>query len=82
MIQETLSGDEWTLVSRLRDIPDGSARDELVALLKDLFAFVADPHCTQAQADGVPCRSVAIDCETCREVVRALTTLHECVRMA
>lgn len=81
-MEDVLSCDEQTLISRLREIPDGAARTELVALLQDLCEFVCDPHCAQAQADGVPCRTVALDCEQCQEVVQALSALHACVRLA
>lgn len=81
MIQESLSGEEWTLVNRLRGIPEGAERDELIALVSDLVEFVHDPHCAEAQADGVPCRSVQLDCAECQDVLQTLTTLRDCLRL-
>jgi hypothetical protein len=73
---ETLSGEEWTLVCGLRDIPDGEARSELVGLLQDLVEFARDPRCPESQADGVPCLSVDLACEECQRVARVLAALH------
>jgi hypothetical protein len=69
---ETLSRAESVVISRLREVPTGALYDELVAAMCDLIAFVHDPRCTRAQADGVPCELVDISCEDCRDVAGVL----------
>ena len=78
---DELSVDEHALIGRLREIPEGPARTELLGLIQDLVNYVSDPRCGSAQADGVPCATVSGECEECQSVVRALATLHGCVRL-
>jgi hypothetical protein len=73
---EPLSPEEWRLVSCLRDIPPGAVHEEFVELIEDLVTFVGDPRCPEAQADGVPCASLALACEQCRMVTSTLAGLH------
>ncbi len=80
--QEGLSREEWDLVGRLREIPDGPVRSEVIELMNDIVDFVHDPTCREAQADGVPCLSVAIACEQCQQVVGVLAGLHRRLRKA
>jgi hypothetical protein len=75
-----LSGEEETLVTRLREIPDGVARSELVRLVRRLLDFVRDPRCPESQADGVPCACVSGDCEQCQQVAVVLRRLHQQLR--
>jgi hypothetical protein len=82
MTYELLTDDELRLVEALRDIAPGAARDELLLLIDDLVAFVADPRCARAQGDGVPCLSAGIACEECRRVSKTLSVLHGSVLRA
>jgi len=70
------------LVRRLREVPAGAARGELLELLDDLVDFARDPRCPEAQADGVPCLALGIACEECRQVAGVLARLHRRLRQA
>jgi hypothetical protein len=76
MITETLNCDESTLIDGLRDIPPGAAYDELIGIIQDLIAFVRDPRCPLAQADGLPCDSIEAACGECRDVPGLLALIH------
>jgi hypothetical protein len=71
-----LSKDEWLLVNTLRDLPPSPLRDRFLALLGELLGFVADPGCTEMQADGVPCASPQAACDQCRRVTDLLDALR------
>lgn len=79
---EGLSPEEWRLLSHMREIPLGPIRAELIELVGDLVAFVHDPRCPEAQGDGVPCLSLAVACEQCRQVADVLASLHQRLRRA
>lgn len=68
--------DERALLNGLREIPDGGVRDELVALMLELLNYARDPHCPQAQGDGVPCATVSLACEQCQQVQYGLAVLR------
>lgn len=72
----TLNQDEWALISALREVPDGPLRDALGEVVADLLRFVRFPHCAQMQADGVPCPSVTVACDECRQVMGVLDRLR------
>jgi hypothetical protein len=76
MTLERLSGDEAALIDRLREVPAGVARDELVAIFKDLIDCVRDPRCARAQADGVPCDTADRACAECAEATTVLGRLR------
>jgi hypothetical protein len=71
-----LTAEEWRLVSRLRDIPDGPLREHLGSLLDELMTVVRDPRCAELQADGAPCPSVTAACEPCQQVAALLASLR------
>ena len=71
-----LTDDEWEMVWLLRDVPDGNSRQELMALLRQLVAFVASPACSQSQADGVPCPTAHSSCDDCQRVTSCLTRMR------
>ena len=81
MIDELVTLEEWVLLNRLREIPDGDVRTELMALLLDLAAYVRDPHCAHAQGDGVPC-AASMSCEQCRPIERVLASVRQRVLAA
>ena len=72
VLPDHLTEVEWNLVRRLREVPEGAARDQLLLLIDDLVAFVADPRCARAQGDGVPCASLDTACEQCQSVAQTL----------
>jgi len=71
-----LSSREWRVIAALRDLPPGEARDLLDEVLDQLVTFVQDPHCTEMQADGVPCASPNSDCEQCARLKEILAGLR------
>jgi hypothetical protein len=76
MTATTLSSEESALVWCLREIPEGKSRDELAGFLRELFTYVRDPKCAQAQADGVPCPVVGRTCDECCDVAGLVELLH------
>jgi hypothetical protein len=80
MTQVTCAADELALLERLRDVPAGSGRDALLALISDLLEFARDPRCAEAQADGVPCARVDGACEECLHATGILKALRPLFR--
>jgi hypothetical protein len=80
VIADIVTVEESALLDGLREIPDGPARVELMALMNELVGYVRDPRCPQAQGDGVPCTTTVCDCEECQQVARALASLRTRVR--
>lgn len=74
-----LTPEEWGLVARLRDVPDGRLHRDLVALLWDLLGFASEPGCRDAQADGVPCASARSSCDECQRIRASLALLRQLV---
>ena len=73
---------EWSLVSSLRDVPEGELKATLDELIPRLVAFVREPGCSQVQADGVPCQTAANDCESCSRVRQVLARISAALRSA
>jgi len=71
-----LSREEQKLLLALREIPPSRLRDLMTTLVVELADFVADPGCTEMQADGVPCATTDVSCDECRK----LTTILEGLR--
>ncbi len=71
-----LSGEEWTVISGLRDIPESPLRALMYEMMLALVEYVREPKCPEMQADGVPCTSAAADCEQCVKVKGLLDTLR------
>lgn len=77
-----LTPEEWRLVSRLRDIPQSPLRERLAAVIDELVAMVRDPHCSEMQADGVPCLSVTTSCDQCQQVAALLGNVRRRLHQA
>jgi hypothetical protein len=71
-----LSPEEQKLLLGLREIPPSRLRDLMTTLVGELVDFVAEPGCTEMQADGAPCPSTDASCDECRK----LTTILEGLR--
>ena len=71
----SLSPTEWHLVRSLRELPESNLKQRLHEIVDDLCDFVAEPRCTQTQADGVPCASSSADCEKCQRVTGVLSEI-------
>jgi hypothetical protein len=71
-----LSREEQKLVLALREIPPSRLRDLMTTLVSELADFVAQPSCTEMQADGAPCPTTEVSCDECRK----LTTILEGLR--
>jgi hypothetical protein len=74
-----ITPDEWDVVSRLRDIPEGRLRRQLMSLVAELVTFAAEPTCSEMQADGVPCPTVHASCDECQRIVACLARLRQLV---
>lgn len=61
LLQRCLAG----AVPRVADGPGAEA-------LRDLAELLADPSCSEQQADGVPCGDPIGRCEGCRQASRAV----------
>jgi hypothetical protein len=72
-----LDPDEWDLVWALREVPAGGLKTSTMRLLREIVGFAGHPSCAEAQADGVPCATVAGDCAQCQKVDALLALLHE-----
>lgn len=75
-IDVTLSTDEWALISALRELPESPLRTRVGTLLEELIAFIQDPRCAEMQGDGVPCSSVAAQCDQCVHVAEMIDTMN------
>ncbi|HQT93930.1 MAG TPA: hypothetical protein PLB88_08225 [Thermoanaerobaculaceae bacterium] len=75
-VSVTLSGDEWTVISGLRDLPESPLREMTYEMMLALVEYVREPKCAEMQADGVPCTSAEADCEQCAKVRELLHTLR------
>ncbi len=71
-----LSGEEWTVISGLRDIPESPLRALMYEIMLALVEYVREPKCPEMQADGVPCTSAEADCEQCVKVRALLNSLQ------
>jgi hypothetical protein len=71
-----LSPEEQKLLLALREIPPSRLRELLTTLIGELLDFVADPSCSEVQADGAPCPASDASCDECRK----LTTILEGLR--
>jgi hypothetical protein len=71
-----LSPEEQKLLLGLREIPPSRLRDLMTTLVGELIDFVAEPCCTEMQADGAPCPATDVSCDECQK----LTTLLEGLR--
>lgn len=73
---EGLSPQERRFISKLREIPPGVVHEELLELLGDIVDYRGGLRCPDAQADGVPCFSAALDCDHCPYAAGVLTSLQ------
>jgi hypothetical protein len=76
----SLRPSEWEVVCRLRDVPGGPLREEVLDIVTGLLRFAAAPTCSRAQSDGVPCASVQASCDECRLVATYLARLRGMVQ--
>ena len=74
-----LTLEEQKLLLALREIPPSRLRDLMTALVSELADFVAEPRCTEMQADGVPCPHVGVSCELCGRSVQWVRDLREAI---
>ena len=74
-VRVSLTAVEDDLLGNLHEIPDGPVRDELIAVIRELVDFARHSCCAEAQADGVPCRSV-MACEDCQKVEAVVARLR------
>lgn len=79
-LRVALDEQEWRLVSSLREIGEGPLRDRMATLIRELFACLAEPGCSETQADGVPCEDAHMSCDRCRHVIALLDTLQSRLR--
>lgn len=78
-LSTTLTPEEWEVVCRLRDLPEGRLRRQLLDLLRELLRFAAEPGCSEMQADGVPCATAHTSCDECQRIVACLAQLRHLV---
>jgi hypothetical protein len=72
----SLTSEEWAVVDRLREVPEGALRRELLDLMGETLAFAAVPACAEMQGDGVPCPTPHTSCDECRHVLDGLSRLR------
>ncbi len=75
-----LNREEWRLIQALRELPPSPLRARLVALIDELVDFVREPHCPEAQADGVPCENAQRSCDQCVQLTSLLEMLRNGLR--
>jgi hypothetical protein len=68
---------EHDLIRGLREIADSSLKSRILAVMDDLVRLGQEPHCADAQADGVPCGCAQSQCETCNSVFEEMDALVE-----
>lgn len=78
--RDTLNDEEWRIICAMRELPDSRLSDSFRALLRALADFVEDPHCSDMQADGVPCADTHGACAECRRATSILAKLQERLR--
>ena len=71
-----LSREEQKPVLALREIPPSRLRDLMTTLVSELADFVAEPSCTDMQADGAPCPTTEVSCDECRKLITVLEGLR------
>jgi hypothetical protein len=75
-VRFALSAEEQRLIWAYRDVPAGQPRELLGQVLTALCELVREPHCTQVQADGVPCTTPTSDCVECLRLKQVLADLR------
>ncbi len=71
-----LTLEEQRLLLALREIPPSRLRDLMMTLVSELADFVAEPRCTDMQADGAPCPTTDVSCDECRKLTSVLEGLR------
>ena len=71
-----LSPEEQKLLLALREIPPSRLRDLMTTLVVELADFVAEPSCSEMQADGAPCPATDVACDECRKLTTVLEGLR------
>ena len=71
-----LTLEEQKLLLALREIPPSRLRDLMTTLVSELAEFVAEPRCTEMQADGAPCSTIDVSCDECRKLIGVLEGLR------
>jgi hypothetical protein len=71
-----LTLEEQKLLLALREIPPSRLRDLMTTLVSELADFVAEPRCTEMQADGAPCPTTDVSCDECRKLISVLEGLR------
>lgn len=70
-----LTEDERRLLATLRTLPEGPLRAHVWNMLTAVARMLHDPHCSQVQADGVPCARPSGECAQCQRVLEELDAL-------
>ncbi len=70
-----LTEDERRLLATLRALPNGPLRDHVWTMLDGVSRLLHEPHCSQVQADGVPCARPSGECAQCHRVLEELDAL-------
>jgi hypothetical protein len=71
-----LSREEQRLLLALREVPPSRLRDLMTTLVSELAEFVAEPSCSEMQADGAPCPTTDVSCDECRKLTAILEGLR------
>ena len=71
-----LTREEQKVLLALREIPPSRLRDLMTTLVSELADFVAEPRCTEMQADGAPCPTTDVSCDECRKLTSVLEGLR------
>lgn len=70
---------EQRLVRDLREALPVEAQTVFFRQLDELLGLLAEPRCSDAQADGVPCAEVAVGCEECGRAVAWVRDLRDAI---
>ena len=70
---------EERLVRDLRAALPVEAQTMFFRELDELLALLAEPHCAECQADGVPCPHVGVSCEQCGRALEWIRDLRDAI---
>jgi hypothetical protein len=67
---------EAQIADRLRSLPPGRLREQVVRLFGRVIDFANECRCDDAQGDGVPCGSVLTACDGCPRCLAILSEVE------